>query len=461
MNHKIKKILDELRLKDHEKATFFHDINRKNITILKYSIMVMIPLNILYMTLFTFMLVNEPNSDALWKKGIISLHFIDFITFLAIGLYTKFNREKIINQSKEPQILHLFYAFFLFNSMLITAFDQLVTNAITPYLLTAIAIPVIFVFRFSFAIALSSIAFIVFMIIMPYFQSDRNALFSNLINSFTVLAVSIFLIVINWKYNLSKFRQDRIIQEQKQELQTQNMKLSEIANELTQSNATKDKFFSIIAHDLRAPISGFLGISKMLNENLEVFTTNEIQNISQTMHKSANNILELLSNLLEWSKMQQNLVEFKPVETDISFIVRNTIELLKDPIDNKQLTINVQMPNELIILCDPNMISAVFRNLISNSIKFSSKNKSIYVGYHGKDENNSHIFYVKDEGIGMPEQIRENIFKYSANISRKGTSGEPSTGLGLILCKDFINFHNGKIWVESEVNKGSTFYFSI
>ena len=150
MNHKIKKILDELRLKDHEKATFFHDINRKNITILKYSIMVMIPLNILYMILFTLMLINEPNSDTLWKKGIITFHFIDFITFLSIGFYLKFNKAKIVNQASEPMVLKIFYVLFLFNSMFISAFDQLVTNAITPYLLTAIAIPVIFVFRFSF-----------------------------------------------------------------------------------------------------------------------------------------------------------------------------------------------------------------------------------------------------------------------------------------------------------------------
>jgi PAS domain S-box-containing protein len=230
--------------------------------------------------------------------------------------------------------------------------------------------------------------------------------------------------------------------------------------DLTKLNAEKDKFFSIIAHDLRSPFNSFLNLSKMMSEELEDMSQSEIQIIATTMSKSAIKLFDLLENLLEWSRMQRGLINFEPSAMELKVKIEKSIHALIDLAHAKQITIHVDIPEDLKIHADEMMLESTMRNLVSNAIKFTPKGGRVTVKAWLAD-NQSVMVTVTDTGIGMSRQILQKLFRIDENASRKGTEGESSSGLGLLLCKDFIEKHGGRIWVESEVNKGSTFHFTL
>lgn len=231
--------------------------------------------------------------------------------------------------------------------------------------------------------------------------------------------------------------------------------------ELAEINASKDKFFSIIAHDLKTPFSGFLGLTKIMSENINELSLVELQEFSSSLMESANNLYKLLENLLEWSRIQRGKTSFNPENCSINFLVDQNIAIAKDFAKNKNVSIVSKINHEINVHIDVPMINTVLRNLISNAIKFTNINGIVEIGNIDSYSKEFDCFYIKDSGIGMPNKILVNLFQVDKKVSRKGTQGESSTGLGLLLCKEFIEKHNSKIWVESEEEKGSTFYFTI
>jgi PAS domain S-box-containing protein len=236
---------------------------------------------------------------------------------------------------------------------------------------------------------------------------------------------------------------------------------------LEKMNSEKDKFFSIIAHDLKSPFSGFLGLTKMMAEETTEFTYEELQEISSNMQSSANNLYELLENLLEWARMQRGLIEFKPENFMLNDIVTRNISLVHEFAKQKNIVLINNISEEIRVTADIPIINTVLRNLISNALKFTTRGGKVEIGVlvnpsegFKPSEGNIEI-YVKDTGIGMSADTISKLFKIDQNVSRPGTEKESSTGLGLILCKEFIEKNGGSIWVESEVGKGSTFYFSL
>jgi PAS domain S-box-containing protein len=230
--------------------------------------------------------------------------------------------------------------------------------------------------------------------------------------------------------------------------------------ELQKLNIEKDKFFSIIAHDLRSPFSAFLGYTQMMEEELETFTLEELQNIASTMRKSANMLFNLLENLLEWSRMQRGLNSFKPELFLLREQIEAGIELVRDATEKKKIRIREDIPADLHVFADPQMFKSLMRNLVFNAIKFTLQGGEIKIGAKTIPGNSVQV-WVKDTGIGMKKDILDKLFRMNEDTSRKGTDGESSTGLGLIICKDFIDKLGGEIWAESEEGKGSTFYFTL
>ncbi len=230
--------------------------------------------------------------------------------------------------------------------------------------------------------------------------------------------------------------------------------------ELAKSNSEKDKLFSIIAHDLRSPFNSFLGLTEYISDELSTLSLTEIQGYLQSMNKTANNLYKLIENLLDWARMQQNQISFLPERFQLFQLVENNSELLAESAKSKGIRISNQIPDDFEIFADKNMLQSVIRNLISNAIKFTPIAGSISVSAK-KDKNGESIISVLDSGIGMSSIQIDTLFQMDFKQNRKGTEGEPSTGLGLMLCKEFIEKHGGKIWVESKVNKGSIFYFTI
>ncbi|MEI6694765.1 MAG: hybrid sensor histidine kinase/response regulator [Bacteroidota bacterium] len=230
--------------------------------------------------------------------------------------------------------------------------------------------------------------------------------------------------------------------------------------ELKQLNAEKDKFFSIIAHDLRSPFTGFLGLTQILEEQLSDLSKEEILDFSTSMRKSATKLFTLLENLLEWARIQQGLIPFTPETVQLLAVVNESIGMIKESASLKQIEIIYDIPDEITVVTDTNILQTILRNLVSNAVKFTSKNGSIIISVLPQNDG-SMVISIKDTGIGMSQHIMDNLFRIDVNTSRKGTDGETSTGLGLIICKDFIEKHGGKLWVESEVGKGSSFNFTL
>ncbi|MCX7908903.1 MAG: PAS domain-containing sensor histidine kinase [Ignavibacteria bacterium] len=228
---------------------------------------------------------------------------------------------------------------------------------------------------------------------------------------------------------------------------------------LEESNKEKDKLFSIIAHDIKSPFSGFLGIANMLSSDIESFSREELIKIAKSLKETAENVYKLIENLLEWSKIQMGLIPFNPDRFNIYYLVEQIYQLQKVNIERKQINFQNQVPMDLVAVFDWNMLSTVFRNLISNAIKFTPRGG--YVTVKANLDEERLLISVEDTGIGIPESMLSEVFKVGAKTSRLGTEGEPSTGLGLILCKEYVERHNGKIWVESEVGKGTKFYITI
>lgn len=243
-------------------------------------------------------------------------------------------------------------------------------------------------------------------------------------------------------------------------LKKKNNLLEKQKKELHNLNATKDKFFSIISHDLRSPFNGFLGLTEIMAEESSNLTMDEIQKLAFNMRNSATNLFNLLENLLEWSKKQQGLISFNPKVLELLPIVDDGIAMMLETIKNKGIEIAHDIPDDLTVFTDCNMLQSVIRNLVSNAVKFTLKGGKISISAKATD-NKSVEVSIRDSGIGMSSKMIEDLFRIDVETNRKGTEGELSSGLGLLLCKEFIEETGGNIWVESEEGNGTTVYFTI
>jgi len=238
------------------------------------------------------------------------------------------------------------------------------------------------------------------------------------------------------------------------------VELKKSYEQVTKINAEKDKFFSIIAHDLRSPFNGFIGLTGLMADKSEKFSKAEFVEQSKSLNKAAKNLYKLLENLLEWSQIQKGTIEFTPKNLQLSKLVSESIDTIYERALQKRITIIREIDNKQKVFADEKMIGTVLRNLLSNAIKFTRVDGKVSI----KSEylNNGTIkISVEDNGIGMHEEDVKRLFKIEEKVSTLGTDGEISSGLGLLLCKEFIEMHGEKIWVESKENEGSKFSFTL
>lgn len=225
-------------------------------------------------------------------------------------------------------------------------------------------------------------------------------------------------------------------------------------DKLKELNATKDKFFSIIAHDLKNPIFALKQTAELLSDVNHPLNDSEKSEFLKEFTNSSKTVLELLENLLTWSGSQTGRIDFNPISMDVKFIVDQTIRLLNASALNKSIDLINLISESIIIKADVNMLTTVIRNLVSNAIKFTPNNGMITIT--GRIDENIHIS-ISDTGVGISNENIEKLFKIDSNFISHGTNDEKGTGLGLILCNEFILKHDGRIDVESGVGKGSTF----
>ncbi|MFH0734675.1 MAG: ATP-binding protein [bacterium] len=236
--------------------------------------------------------------------------------------------------------------------------------------------------------------------------------------------------------------------------------INEMNGELTKLNLEKDKFFSIIAHDLRSPFNGLIGLTEIIAQEAEIFSKEELSDLSNQIHNSAVRLSKLLQNLLDWTQIQSGKMTLTIVKQNLRKVVMQNLILFENLIKQKKINIEINIDSSIIIYADENMFNSIIRNLISNAIKYTPINGLIIL-FARNINNNELEFSVTDSGIGIPQDILHNLFKIEEKVSRTGTNKEQGTGLGLILCKEFVEKHGGKIWVKSKENEGSVFYFTI
>lgn len=235
--------------------------------------------------------------------------------------------------------------------------------------------------------------------------------------------------------------------------------LRESEARLNQLNATKDKFFSIIAHDLRSPFNSIMGFSNLLEDQIQQKNYQGIEEYAAIIQKSSNRALALLQNLLEWARSQTGSMVFKPEIVEIVALMKEVTDLLNDSANQKAISISMSIPPLAIVLADREMMGTTLRNLLSNAIKFTNSGGEIVLSVQQK--NDEWMVTVTDNGVGIQKETIEKLFHIDQSYTTAGTQNERGTGLGLILCKEFVEKHGGRIWVESQVMKGSKFCFTI
>jgi PAS domain S-box-containing protein len=249
-----------------------------------------------------------------------------------------------------------------------------------------------------------------------------------------------------------RIKAEHNVKERTKDLEVANLQLKEL-------NATKDKFFNIVAHDLKNPFTSLIGSSELLFRNIDQLDNEKIKTLALILNDASKSGYAILQNLLDWSRSQTGLLKFNPENINLRNLIDEHILNLEQISSNKEIRIHSEVKDDLFIYGDKNMIKTILRNLLSNAVKYSYRTGKVIVGATVNDHDV--IISVKDTGIGIPKENINKIFRIDAKYSVPGTENEQGTGLGLKLCKEFAEKQDGKIWVESIENEGSEFKFSI
>lgn len=266
-----------------------------------------------------------------------------------------------------------------------------------------------------------------------------------------VLLIIAFAVYVSFRY--------RIIKKLKSELEEKNKEIAQQNNKLLEANSLKDKFFSIIAHDLRSPFQGLIGLSQILHEDFENISEEEKKTFIKRMRDGVKNVFELIENLLEWSRVRSKTsgITLKPITLYDS--IRFVFSLQKHAAIQKEIELVNNSDSSIKVQADQNMLQSTLNNLISNAIKFTREKGKIEID--AKETETEVIISVKDNGVGIDPEDIPKLFRLDIKFTTPGTSREIGTGLGLILCKELVEKQGGRIWVESQLNMGTTFYFTL
>jgi signal transduction histidine kinase len=269
---------------------------------------------------------------------------------------------------------------------------------------------------------------------------------------FALIGLSVVIVLLTLYLYVSKRKSNRVLQRANARVNQQNLELVDL-------NATKDKFFSIISHDLKGPLNSLTSFSGLLINHTDSLSKDEIKMLAKDLDKSLKNLFALLENLLEWSRSQTGNIEFKPELFDLAVLLRQNKELLETQAQNKQITLVQPQVEHLSVNAHKHSVNTVVRNLVSNAIKFTPQGGTIRLEL--RQSQNEVTVSIADTGVGMSPEVTQKLFRIDTKHTTKGTADEKGTGLGLILCKEFIEKNGGKIWVESTPGKGSVFHFTL
>lgn len=237
------------------------------------------------------------------------------------------------------------------------------------------------------------------------------------------------------------------------------IQLQKYSDELLELNTTKDKLFSIIAHDLKSPFNSITGLSEILKNEVRHLDIATIEQYAGAIYSTSQQTFRLLENLLDWARIQQSQMTFRPIPVILKEVVAEVMVLMIEKANSKKIELLNLIPDQIIVSADQDMLKTILRNMISNALKFTFARGKIEIQAISRQIEIE--ITVRDTGTGIKKEDLNNLFKVGSNFSQRGTENEQGTGLGLMLCKEFVEKHGGRIWVESEVGKGSDFKFTL
>ena len=244
------------------------------------------------------------------------------------------------------------------------------------------------------------------------------------------------------------------------EIRKAQQKIESKNHQLNMANAEKDRFLSIVAHDLRSPVFALMGLTEMLAGEAEHMDRHDLKNLAATVHEAALGLATLIENLLEWALLRRNNIELQPVNINLHELTDHTILLLQAAAGKKSITVKNQISNNHTAYGDEKMVATVLRNLISNGIKFTHRGGKVVISAEQTKPGETTV-KVADNGVGIPAEKQSDLFSITQKYRTPGTEGEPSSGLGLVLCRELINQNGGSIWIEDNQESGSIFCFSL
>lgn len=281
-------------------------------------------------------------------------------------------------------------------------------------------------------------------------EAQKAVWFTSVVTILVVLVLGL----VYWNY-LRRKRLSQRLAEKNRELERLNEQLSRHEDELMESNSSKDKFFSIVAHDLKAPLNSLKGFTHLLSNFSGNLSREEIRSTSEQLHEAVSEVSEFLEGLLTWSRAQMNTISIEPENIDVQELSNKNFALLQTQAKAKKIELMTEIPENLGVYADRNALSTVFRNLISNAIKFSYKNSAVRI--IAEEINEYILIHFVDSGMGMSKESKEQLFRVDVRHTTSGTANEKGTGLGLIICKELIEKNGGTIQVESQKGRGTTF----
>jgi signal transduction histidine kinase len=334
--------------------------------------------------------------------------------------------------------------------------------------LVVIAIFIFIMFdKNKFIIPLFLLCFACFIFLLVNIAQKNEAVFGYIIDAGVYVRIFTLFVFLYFALNFFRFEywnyqqeieeKNKALQDKNNEIIAQSEILEAQAHELSKLNQTKDKLFSIIGHDLRTPIAGIKSMLNIFEE--ENMSKDGFDSFANLLKINVDNTYQMLENLLEWSKSQMQGITHSPTSIDLTQIMNEKIRLFSEVAHHKNITINNHLSPNIFAYADHNQVRLILRNLLTNAIKFTSKGGEITISALSSSE--FITICIQDSGIGMnPNQIK-NLFSLPMVLSQSGTEGEHGTGLGLLLIKEFVGNNGGKVWVESEEGKGSSFFFTL
>lgn len=411
---------------------------------------------------FTYAQVAEANNvDFInWKGSILALNVTVMATMTILFLMTLYAYYRPALKILRQVLPHVVLIVLALWGTICSIYDQAGTTSIIAFLVICIVCSLSLLIHPLRLFIYLTVIYALFEYGISETQNNTSIIISNLSIGLITLIICLGLGTIQWRSNVTRFKQRRKIKSQKIELEENYKALLQTSEELKQANEMKDRFFSILAHDLRGPISSTLALTELLEEGFFEQDESERKRMYKLLQTSLFTTGKLLENVLLWSRSQTGNLAFKPVQINVFEAVEANVNLLKIMAAQKDITVVNQTDPDVHIAGDVDMINTIFRNLISNAIKFTPNfGKIEIVSGRCLDKLGQQqvTVSVRDFGVGMNSKVLNNLFRADSKTATPGTNNETGTGLGLVLCKEFVQKHDGDILVESEESLGSTF----